>query len=320
MRKISKKDHSSKKCANKRYVFWWAALSLLILGFAFFIWAKQPDNLREVKDKIHHMTWEWQSKEHGAYNAKSLLVIDRQSDDAFILKNEHKPLPPASLAKLFTVEYVSEQADLKQKVKVTKAALSHVKKGSSVARLQAGETYTLQDLFAAMLVPSGNDAAYVVADYWGGVKHPKAKTSKERIALYLKDLNAYIQKQGWKNTHLYDPSGYDYEGTTTVSELKDVSDLLLKKKWFRKIVSQSNYAVTLSDGTQKAWKNTNHFLNPKDPNYNPAVKGIKTGSLDQDFNIIVLFEKNHKEYLILSIGSQSDDSRYDDINYILKSI
>lgn len=57
-------------------------------------------------------------------------------------------------------------------------AISLTKSGSSVANIKTKEYY-LQNLFAAMLVPSGNDAAYVVADYCGGLLSPQAKNSQD---------------------------------------------------------------------------------------------------------------------------------------------
>ena len=50
------------------------------------------------------------------------------------------------------------------------------------------------------------------------------------------------------------------------------------------------------------------------------VIGVKTGSLSDDFNLVVLYKKHGKEFLICSLGSQSNYSRYDDVNYVLKTI
>jgi D-alanyl-D-alanine carboxypeptidase (penicillin-binding protein 5/6) len=36
--------------------------------------------------------------------------------------------------------------------------------------------------------------------------------------------------------------------------------------------------------------------------------------------LIVLYQQHGKEFLICSLGSQSDSSRYDDVNFILKTI
>lgn len=115
-------------------------------------------------------------------------------------------------------------------------------------------------------------------------------------------------------------SGYDVNALTTVSDLKSVSTHLLEKQWFRDIVSKSNYTATLPDGSTQTWRNTNTFLDQTSEYYNENVKGIKTGSLSNDYNLVVLYQQHGKEFLICSLGSQSDSSRYDDVNYILKTI
>ncbi len=290
---------------------------LLIAVIFFMFYASRPESFRFFKNKIRNMSFDTEN----TYNAKSMLVIDRTDDNIYVSKLEDEKQHPASLAKLFTIEYAKGLLKLDTKIKVKQEALDNVKKGSSSAKLEDGETYTLKELFAAMLVPSGNDAAYVVADYVGGLKHPEAKTSKEKISLFIKDLNKHIKERSWKNTKILDPSGYDYEATTTANELKSVCDILLEEDWFRQIVSKPFYKVKLRNGTKKVWKNTNKFLNPEEKDYyNERVKGVKTGSLGDDYNLIVLYDTGKKEFLIISIGSTSDTSRYDDLSYLIKTI
>ena len=70
----------------------------------------------------------------------------------------------------------------------------------------------------------------------------------------------------------------------------------------------------------QSWKNTNTFLDPTSDYYNENVIGVKTGSLSDDYNLVVLYQKYGKEFLICSLGSQSDSSRYDDVSNIIKTI
>ena len=102
--------------------------------------------------------------------------------------------------------------------------------------------------------------------------------------------------------------------------MKAVVKKLLENQWFREIVSQTSYTATLPDGVTQTWKNTNTFLDPSSEYYNENVIGVKTGSLSDDYNLVVLYKMHGKEFLICSLGSQSDSSRYDDVNYILKTI
>ena len=297
----------------------------LVLVFLFAVglifYAIQPGSFRGLKNEVRARLYWRDFDGQDSYNAKSMVLVDRSSGQVYASKAEDEKQCPASLAKLFTIEYARNFADLETKIKVKKDPLAHVKKGSSLAQLQPGEVYTLEDLFAAMLVPSGNDAAYVLADYIGGLNHPDARNAGDRIALFLDDLNKHLQKKGWTDTLLLDPSGYDFEGTTTAQDLKGVCDLLLEENWFRTIVAQANYEVKLRDGSSKSWKNTNKLLNPKESAYyNERVKGIKTGSLGEDYNLIVLYKTEKKEFLIISLGSSSDSSRYDDLSYLLNTI
>lgn len=210
-------------------------------------------------------------------------------------------------------------ADLEDIVPAKSEAIALTKPGSSVADIKVTDYY-LQNLFAAMLVPSGNDAAYVVADYCGGIISKEATTSKERVEIFMENLNSYLQEQGYEDTVLYDPSGFDTEARTTVLDLKKVVEKLLEYQWFRDIVSQTSYTATLPDGSTQTWKNTNIFLDPTSEYYNENVIGVKTGSLADDYNLVVLYKMHGKEFLICSLGSQSDSSRYDDVNYIIKTI
>lgn len=277
----------------------------------------QPENFREVKDKINSFLYKETFPDF--YNAKSLILVDCSDDEIFVSKKENEQQVPASLAKLFVIEYAVTLADIDSIVFANQEAISLTKPGSSVANIEAKEYY-LQNLLAAMLVPSGNDAAYVVADYCGGILSPQAASSQERIEVFMENLNVHLQQQGYENTVLYDPSGYDMEALTTTLDLKAVVFQLLEYPWFREIVSQNTYTATLPDGSTQTWKNTNTLLDPASEYYNENVRGIKTGSLSDDYNLIVLYQQHGKEFLICSLGSQSDTSRYDDVSYILKTI
>lgn len=317
MRKNSKRKKRPSHRRRTRFVF---LLVFLLAVSGLLYYAIQPEHFREWKDDFSAWCYRHSEAAKMGYNAKAMLLTDRSDNSVFAEKQKTEKQSPASLAKLFTIEYARTIATPDTRITVEEKPLLHVKEGSSLAHLQAGETYTLRDLFAAMLVPSGNDAAYVVADYIGGLRHPDASTSDERIRLFLEDLRTHLQENGWTDTRLFDPSGYDFEGSTTAVDLQQVCEILLKEPWFREIVSQSTYVATLADGTTKSWKNTNRFLDPNDSYYNENVKGVKTGSLAGDYNLIVLYHTGGKEFLIVSLGSSSDNSRYDDLSYLLKTI
>lgn len=298
-------------------IFFVFLTAVMIAGVFFIPWVMKPENFRNEKNAIYSFLYgEFQQD---SYNAKSLILVDRSNNEIFISKNENEQQLPASLAKLFVIEFAATIADLDSIVPASYEAISLTKPGSSVADIKTKD-YFLHDLFAAMLVPSGNDAAYVVADYCGGILSPQTARGQERIDVFMDNLNIHLQEKGYSNTILYDPSGYDMDAITNVLDLNAVVNQLLKYQWFRDIVSQSSYMATLPDGSTQTWKNTNTFLDPNSEYYNENVIGVKTGSLSDDYNLVVLYKKYDKEFLICSLGSQSDSSRYDDVTYILHTI
>ena len=310
----------SRRYKKRRFHFgiFFVFITVVVIAGVFFIpWVMKPENFRSEKNAIYSFLYgEFQPD---SYNAKSLILVDRSNNDFFISKKENEPQLPASLAKLFVIEYAATIADLDSIVPASYEAISLTKPGSSVAGI-GEKDYFLHNLFAAMLVPSGNDAAYVVADYCGGILSPQTVSGQERINIFMDSLNAHLQEEGYTNTVLYDPSGYDMDARTTVLDLNSVVNRLLEFQWFRDIISQSSYTATLPDGSTQSWKNTNTFLDPTSDYYNENVIGVKTGSLSDDYNLVVLYQKYGKEFLICSLGSQSDSSRYDDVSNILKTI
>ena len=298
-------------------IFFIFLTAVMVAGVFFIPWVMKPENFRNEKNAIYSFLYgEFQQD---SYNAKSLILVDRSNNEIFISKNENEQQLPASLAKLFVIEFAATIADLDSIVPASYEAISLTKPGSSVADIKTKD-YFLHDLFAAMLVPSGNDAAYVVADYCGGILSPQTARGQERIDVFMDNLNIHLQEKGYSNTILYDPSGYDIDALTNVLDLNAVVNQLLEYQWFRDIVSQSSYIATLPDGSTQTWKNTNTFLDPNSEYYNENVIGVKTGSLSDDYNLVVLYKKYNKEFLICSLGSQSDSSRYDDVTYILHTI
>ena len=313
--------------------------AIIILGRFFIPWAIEPENFRDTKNKINSFINRYTIPD--SYNAKSLIAVDLSNNNDFVSKRANEQQTPASLAKLFVIDYATTLVDLDDVVLAKNEAISLTKQGEGkpggtgpvhgpedilLRRKEKWyenikeKKYYVKNLFAAMLVPSGNDAAYVLADYCGGIISPKATTSKERIEVFMKNLNEYLKQNDYKDTILYDPSGFDTEAHTTVLDLKEVVMDLLKNEWFKDIVSQTSYTATLPDGSMQTWKNTNTFLDPTSEYYNKNVIGVKTGSLSDDFNLVVLYKKHGKEFLICSLGSQSNYSRYDDVNYVLKTI
>lgn len=94
--------------------------------------------------------------------ALSFSVYDIEQEDYLFYEGDSQLPTVASLAKLFAIDYALGKVDLEDIVEVNQEVLELVPAGSSLANLYAGE-YTVKQIMEAMLVPSGNDAAYALA-------------------------------------------------------------------------------------------------------------------------------------------------------------
>ncbi|MBA2391967.1 MAG: serine hydrolase, partial [Ktedonobacteraceae bacterium] len=96
-------------------------------------------------------------------SATASYLIDMDTGNILENVNGYKPLPMASTTKIMTALIAIESGQLDQPVTVTQAELNQVPADASSANLVAGETLTLRQLLYGLLLPSGDDAALVIA-------------------------------------------------------------------------------------------------------------------------------------------------------------
>jgi D-alanyl-D-alanine carboxypeptidase (penicillin-binding protein 5/6) len=163
-----------------------------------------------------------------------------------------------STTKIMTATIVLENCDLNSTVEVSKNAA-----GTSGSRLglSAGDKITVKDLLYGLMLCSGNDAAVALAEATAG-----------SVTEFANLMNEKAQLLNLTNTHFVTPHGLDSdEHYTTAYELATLANYAMKNETFAKIVSTTNYTVTIN-GHSKTLNNTNELLG-----YLDGVYGIKTG-------------------------------------------
>ena len=117
--------------------------------------------------------------------AKSMVVIDANSNRVLNSKNENQKLPMASTTKIITAITVLENCDnIDQEIKIDDRAVGIT--GTSIY-LKRGECLTIRELLYGMMLPSGNDAATALAYHVGG-DIPKFCEMMKKVAI---SVNAY---------------------------------------------------------------------------------------------------------------------------------
>ncbi len=249
-------------------------------------------------------TW---SDTYGDYSITAQQYFVYQCETGSFLFNSGElteKIYPASVTKLFTA-YVAMQYLPADKQITAGDALTLVAAGSSVADLQKGSTYTVRQLVEAMLLPSGNDAAYVLAVEAGRLLKGSKLEAKEAVKAFVNEMNAQAQLLGMKNTHFANPDGIHSEDHyTTFADLAILATLSMEDPTIMR------YAVTAVDGT---WKNTNALVDPQSMYYCPYCIGLKTGQTPYAGSCLLsAFEYRGQTIVIGVFGCPEEEDRFAD--------
>ena len=104
----------------------------------------------------------------GKVKAKGAILADAATGQVLWSRDPTQPRPMASVTKVMTALLVLESGHLGEKIRVPKAAFKYAwKYGGETAGLHPGDVLTTRELLAALLLPSGADAAYTLAAAFG---------------------------------------------------------------------------------------------------------------------------------------------------------
>lgn len=252
-------------------------------------------------------------------DALSFSVYDIEQGKYLFYEGDSQLPTVASLAKLFIIDYALEKVALDDVVEVDQAVLDLVPPGSSLANLTPGK-YTVKQLMEAMLIPSGNDAAYTLACSIAKNELGEGYTATEYIEHFMTGLSQYLTEAGYSKTKLYnDPSGASMQADTHLDDINRVALKLLQYDFVRDCVGKSSFSIQTPQG-EFTWKNTNEFLDKHSPYYNANVKGMKTGTMSSSYNLVVLYEKDGKEYLITCLAALSNEGRYKAVQSAINTV
>ncbi|MGN1408683.1 MAG: hypothetical protein ACI4XJ_00755, partial [Eubacteriales bacterium] len=135
----------------------------------------------------------------------------------------------------------------------------------------------------------------------------------DAVAAFVEYMNSYAKNLGCTNTNFTTPDGF--AGNEHYSTLHDMA-LISKAAAENEIITE--YAKLLSDdvtyasGHVNTWVNTNKMLDPDSKYYCKDVVGLKTGSLEDSFSLVVFYDDGELRLIIGLFGAKKDSDRYTD--------
>ena len=232
--------------------------------------------------------------------------------------NESFSFGPASTAKMITALTVLDCCSPDDEMRVG-AEIEMMHDDSSRAWLMKGDTLTVRQLLIALMLPSGNDAAYTLAVNTGKkITGDNGLSNAQSIDVFMDKVNQKAKSLGAENSNFVVPDGYDADGQyTTAYDLAIIAEACLDDPCISDIVATYSSYERWTNGREVTYKNTNELLNPGSKYYRPEVIGLKTGTSSLGGTCIVSAAViNGNTYICAVMGSTEDDRFQDSIDII----
>jgi D-alanyl-D-alanine carboxypeptidase (penicillin-binding protein 5/6) len=215
-------------------------------------------------------------------------VIDKDSGTVLFEKNADTRLYPASITKMMTAMVALDAYPLDRVLTVHEES----KAVGSVMGLRDGEQITVENTVKGLLVGSGNDAAYLLADsYPGGYQK------------FVDAMNARAADWHLTSTTFLNVSGVEEEGhLTTVRDLATLEKEAMNNEFFRDTVKLPHVTITDTTGTiMHSLDSTNKLLGVV-----PGIEGVKTGWTD-DAGECLVTQTTRDGHTIITVVLNSND-------------
>ena len=233
----------------------------------------------------------------GGVSAAEAAIADVRRGTILWSRELNTERPIASITKVMTALVVLRSGGLNQVLTVPKAVIGYVNGyGASSAGLRPGDRLTVGQLLSAMLLPSGADAAYTLAQAYG-----------PGIGNFVAKMNATARALGMWHTDFsnFDGLPYPYHNSdySTAADLLKLGRAAMRWSAFRTVVAERSYHLS-ADRWHKSytWYNTDPLLG-----HYPGAIGIKTGWTPFSGHCL-LFEVNLGGITLIGVNLDSSGS------------
>ncbi|MCX4576321.1 MULTISPECIES: D-alanyl-D-alanine carboxypeptidase family protein [unclassified Streptomyces] len=249
--------------------------------------------------------------------AKGGYVMNNGTAKTLYTKAADTRRSTGSTTKIMTAKVVLAQSNLNLDAKVTiqKAYSDYVvANNASQAHLIVGDKVTVRQLLYGLMLPSGCDAAYALADKYGS-----GSTRAARVKSFIGKMNSTAKSLGLTNTKFdsFDGIG-NGNNYSTPRDLTKLASSAMKNSTFKTVVKTKSYTaktVTKTGGTRTmaAWTNTNGLLS----SYSGTI-GVKTGSgPEAKYCLVFAATRNGKTVIGTVLASTSIPARESDAKKLM---
>lgn len=210
------------------------------------------------------------------------LVIDQDTREVLLSKNDSAVLPIASITKLMTGVIVSEaKLPTDEMIEITQDDVD-TEKGSS-SRLRVGTVLTRAELLHLALMSSENRAAHALGrSYPGG------------LPTFVALMNAKAKALGMNDTSYVEPTGLSSRNQSSAQDLATLVTFAYNDPKLRELSTSPNHQVSIGKRLMN-FNNTNRLV--KNPQWEIGLQ--KTGYISEAGQCLVMQAKVAGRKLIM---------------------
>lgn len=242
------------------------------------------------------------------------IVYDVKADEVLYAKNADQKCFPASTTKILTVSVMLDNIP-EDFLFTVGDELDLVNPESSLARVNKGSILSREMIIDALMLPSGNDAAYAVAANAGRyISGNDSLSAEAAVKTFVDEMNRTARYIGTENTHFANPDGFhDDEHYTTVLDMLKVTLYAMKKPEIMESAAKTSRYAVFESGEEVSWENSNRLIQEYSDNYYYYATGMKTGMTDQAGYCVVATARRYDHDLICIVfGAEASDIRWND--------
>lgn len=219
--------------------------------------------------------------------AASYCVYDKTAGEIIFSKSPDDRIFPASMTKIMTAQLALDYLDTSATLTVSQNAIDNISFDSTVMGLIVGETTTVSELMYGLMLPSGNDAANVLAEgvieallknypsdsLTAGPDGINAKYFEDYFGMSSEDIlagyklsafaalmNYRAESIGCVGTHFVNAHGlHNDDHYTTASDLTKIMAKAAENPDFCKVIhTPTHYFVSTNMHTEDGWSIVNN--------------------------------------------------------------
>lgn len=247
-------------------------------------------------------------------SAKGAL-FDMDHGKVLFAQGIHERAYPASITKIMTGILAVKYGNMDDVVTITENSIN-LEEGSTEIGFQVGDQVTMDELFHALLIYSGNDAAMSIAEHIGG-----------SVDAFVEMMNEEAQALGATNTHFVNPSGlHDENHYTTAYDIYLMLKEAMTYPHFLEVMQLGAYNLTYMRGEQKIvtrLDSTDQYLTKQvTPPKDVTVLGGKTGTTSDAGSCLALLSQNMygEPFISIILHAPTKSVLYDNMNQLLGKV